>query len=272
VVATDLRNALSESFEKAGTEVKNYGGNNIVKVTTSYQIEDDSEETDNKVKSAMIVGLTKFTGLQYDEKISEPDDKHFIIASSSKVGPTVADDIRSSAWKASIFSLIAIFIYILIRFRKWQYSAGAILATVHDVLFVFASFAIANAVGFGFEVDQVFVAAILTVIGYSINDTVIIFDRVREYIGLGTSHDNRRIVNDALNDTLSRTLITAGTTLIVVVVLLFFGGEVLRGFSFALFIGIAVGTYSSIFIAAPIVLDLDKQPETKEKETKKVTA
>lgn len=272
VVATDLRNALSESFEKAGTEVKNYGGNNIVKVTTSYLIEDDTEETDNKVKQALVAGLTKFTGLQFDENLAQADDTHFIIASSSKVGPTVADDIRNSAWKASIFSLIAIFIYILIRFRKWQYSAGAILATVHDVLFVFAAFAIANAFGIGLEVDQVFVAAILTVIGYSINDTVIIFDRVREYIGLGTSHDTRRIVNDALNDTLSRTLITAGTTLIVVVVLLIFGGEVLRGFSFALFIGIVVGTYSSIFIAAPVVLDLDKQTEPSEKETKKVTA
>jgi SecD/SecF fusion protein len=270
VVATDLKVSLTEGFEKSSTEVKNYGGNNIVKVTTSYLIEEDSEEADSKVRQSLVTGLEKYSGLKYAENNTPPDDQHFIIASSSKVGPTVADDIRNSAWKASLFSLIAIFLYILVRFRRWQYSAGAIIATIHDVLFVFAAFAIASAFGFALEVDQVFVAAILTVIGYSINDTVIIFDRIREYISLGTSHDEKKIVNDALNDTLSRTLITAGTTLIVVVVLLFFGGEVLRGFSFALFVGIVVGTYSSIFIAAPVILDLAKQKE--ETEPKKVTA
>ena len=263
VVATDIKVALGESFEKSSTEVKNYGSNSIVKVTTSYLIEDDSEESDNKVKQALVTGLEKFSGLKFLENGSQPDDQHFVLASSSKVGPTVADDIRNSAWKASLFSLIAIFIYILIRFRKWQYSAGAIIATIHDVLFVFAAFAIASAFGFNLEVDQVFVAAILTVIGYSINDTVIIFDRIREYIGLGTSHDARKIVNDAINDTLSRTIITAGTTLIVVVVLLIFGGEVLRGFSFALFVGIVVGTFSSVFIAGPIVLDFDTKEDPK---------
>jgi SecD/SecF fusion protein len=129
---------------------------------------------------------------------------------------------------------------------------------VHDTLFVIASFGIAGALGFKFEVDQVFVAALLTIIGYSINDTVIIFDRIREYVAMGTSHDRKRIFNDAINSTLSRTLITSGTTLLVVIVLLIFGGEVLRGFSFALFIGIVVGTFSSIFIASPVVLDFDR--------------
>jgi len=270
VAATDLKVSLTEGFEKSSTEVKNYGSNSIVKVTTSYLIEEDSEEADSKVRQSLVTGVEKFSGLKYAENNSLPDDQHFIIASSSKVGPTVADDIRDSAWKASLFSLVAIFLYILVRFRRWQYSAGAIIATIHDVLFVFAAFAIASAFGFALEVDQVFVAAILTVIGYSINDTVIIFDRIREYINLGTSHDKKKIVNDALNDTLSRTLITAGTTLIVVIVLLLFGGEVLRGFSFALFVGIVVGTYSSVFIAAPVILDLDKQKE--ETEQKKVTS
>jgi SecD/SecF fusion protein len=272
VVATDLKVALSEGFEKASTEVKNYGSNSIVKVTTSYLIEEDSEDADNKVKQSLVAGLEKFSGLKYSENESKLDEQHFIIGSSSKVGPTVADDIRASAWKASLFSLVAIFIYILIRFRKWQYSAGAILATIHDVLFVFAAFAIANAFGIGFEVDQVFVAAILTVIGYSINDTVIIFDRIREYINLGTSHDNKKMVNDAINDTLARTIITAGTTLVVVVILLLFGGEVLRGFSFALFIGIVIGTYSSVFIAGPSILELDMKKKEKETEPQKVTA
>lgn len=274
VVATDMKVALSESFENAGTEVKNYGGNNVVKVTTSWLIDDESDQTDEKVKTALIGGLEKFTGMQYSENESAVDATHFTISSSNKVGATVADDIKNSAWKASLFSLIGIFIYILIRFRKWQYSAGAIIATAHDTLFVFAAFAIARVMGISFEVDQVFVAAILTIIGYSINDTVIIFDRIREHIGMGTTHDKVKIVNDALNETLSRTTITAGTTLLTVIALLFFGGEVLRGFSFALFVGIVVGTYSSIFIAGPTVIDLDKDdlPAAKPTEAKKPKA
>lgn len=276
VVATDMKVALSESFENAGTEVKNYGGNNVVKVTTSWLIDDESDQTDEKVKNALVSGLAKFTGLEFAENESALDEKHFTISSSTKVGATVADDIKNSAWKASLFSMIGIFLYILVRFRKWQYSAGAIIATAHDALFVFAAFGIARAFGISFEIDQVFVAAILTIIGYSINDTVIIFDRIREYIGLGTSHDKAKIVNDALNDTLARTIITAGTTLLTVVALLLFGGEVLRGFAFALFVGIVVGTYSSVFIAGPTVLDLDKEDsadkQTDAKKNKPVTA
>lgn len=276
VVATDMKVALSESFENAGTEVKNYGGNNVVKVTTSWLIDDESDQTDEKVKNALVAGVSKFTGLQFSENESGLNDTSFTISSSTKVGATVADDIKNSAWKASLFSLIGIFVYILIRFRKWQYSAGAIIATAHDTLFVFAAFAIARVFGIAFEADQVFVAAILTIIGYSINDTVIIFDRIREYIGLGTQHDKAKIVNDALNDTLSRTIITAGTTLLTVVALLIFGGEVLRGFSFALFIGIVVGTYSSVFVAGPTVLNLDKgddkEKQAEAKKAKPVTA
>lgn len=263
VEATSMRNSLTASFENAGTEVKNYGSNNVMKVTTSYLTDDDSDVADDKVKNALIQGVQQFSGLQYIDNDVSLDSKHFTISSSTKVGATIADDIKNSAFEAGLFSIIGIFLYILIRFRKWQYSTGAIIALIHDSLFVFASFAIAGALGFSFEIDQVFVAALLTVIGYSINDTVIIFDRIREYIGFGASHERVKIFNSAINNTLSRTLITSGTTLVVVVVLLFFGGEVLRGFSFALFIGIVIGTYSSIFIAAPIVLDFDKpQPET----------
>ncbi|MEQ8423504.1 MAG: protein translocase subunit SecF, partial [Cyclobacteriaceae bacterium] len=143
------------------------------------------------------------------------------------------------------------------------FSTGAIVATAHDALFVIAIFGIAGALGVSFEIDQVFVAALLSIIGYSINDTVIIFDRIREFTGLGTSHDRLKVFNDAINSTLSRTLITSGTTMIVVIVLLLFGGEVLRGFSFALFVGILVGTFSSIFVAAPVVYDLDKKQALK---------
>ncbi|MBX2971032.1 MAG: protein translocase subunit SecDF [Cyclobacteriaceae bacterium] len=270
VAATELKVQLSNSFEGAGTEVKNYGSNSSVKVTTSYLIEEDSEEADEKVRETLISSLQTITGKQYTSQDAQLDDSRFIISSSSKVGATVADDIKNSAWEASLFSLIGIFIYILIRFRKWQYSAGAIIATLHDTLFVFAAFSIAGFLGMSYEVDQVFVAAILTIIGYSINDTVIIFDRIREYIGFGASHDLRKIFNDAINDTLGRTIITAGTTLLVVLVLLIFGGQVLAGFAFALLVGVAVGTYSSVFIAAPIVLDLDKKGQ--EKEAKKVVA
>jgi SecD/SecF fusion protein len=268
VVATDLRVALSNSFDKQGTEVKNYGSNNVMKVTTSYLIDDDSDTADETVKAALITGVEGFTSLKYVEQDNQIDDQHFTISSSSKVGATVADDIKNSAFQASLFSLLGIFLYILFRFSKWQYSAGAIIATLHDALFVFAAFAIARAFGFSFEIDQVFVAAILTIIGYSINDTVIIYDRIREQLKLGTQHDRIHIFNEALNITLSRTLITSGTTLFVVVVLLFFGGEVLRGFSFALFVGIVVGTYSSIFIAAPVVIDFDKAADRVEEKGK----
>jgi SecD/SecF fusion protein len=270
VVATELKIQLSNSFAGAGTEVKNYGSNSSVKVTTSYLIDEDSEEADEKVRQTLIDALQAITGKKFTDQDAQLDEGSFIISSSSKVGATVADDIKNSALEASLFSLIGIFIYILIRFRKWQYSAGAIIATLHDILFVFAAFAIAGFFGLNFEIDQVFVAAILTIIGYSINDTVIVFDRIREYIGFGATHDMRKIFNDALNDTLSRTIITAGTTLLVVIVLLIFGGQVLAGFAFALLVGVSVGTYSSVFIAAPVVLDMDKKGQ--EKEARKVVA
>ncbi len=270
IAATDMKIALTDNFEQASTEVKNYGSNNIMKVTTSHLIEDQTEEADQKVKQELISGVEAFTKLKFAENESELDESHFTISSSSKVGPTVATDIKNSAFKAGFLSLIAIFIYILFRFKKWQYSVGAIIATLHDALFVFAAFSIAHLFGLSFEVDQIFVAAILTVIGHSLNDTVIIFDRMREYLNSGTNHDRVKTVNDAINSTLSRTLITSGTLLVVVIVLLIFGGEVLRGFSFALFVGIFVGTYSSIFIAAPIVLDFDNGNQNKEEEKVRV--
>jgi SecD/SecF fusion protein len=274
VVATDMKLALTESFQNVGTEVKNYGGNNVVKVTTSYLIDEASLEADDQVKAALISGVEKFTGLKFIADDSKIDDQHFTISSSSKVGATIADDIKNSSVEAALLSLVMIFLYILLRFRRWTFSTGAIVALAHDALFVFAAFAIARVIGINFEIDQVFVAAILTVIGYSINDTVIIFDRIREYIGLGTSHNRVQIVNEAINSTLNRTLITSGTTLLVVVALLFFGGEVLRGFSFALLVGIGIGTYSSVFIAAPIVIDLDKDDKQslKPAETKKAVS
>jgi SecD/SecF fusion protein len=149
-----------------------------------------------------------------------------------------------------------IFLYILLRFRQWQYSLGAVVALVHDVLMVISLYAIGGLFGLNLEIDQVFIAAILTVIGYSINDTVVVFDRIREVFADHKTDDVKVAINEAINETLSRTVITALTTFIVVLILLIFGGEVLRGFSYALTIGVLFGTYSSIFIASPIVLDL----------------
>ena len=159
VDATELKIDLTQSFEGAGTEVKNFGGNNIVKVTTSYIINDDDESADEKVKTTLIAGLEKSTGLKYVEDDSKVDEQHFTISSSIKVEATVADDIKSASVQATILSLVAIFIYILLRFRKWQFSAGAVVALAHDALFVIATFAIVRVFGIAFEIDQVFVAA-----------------------------------------------------------------------------------------------------------------
>ncbi|GHN01455.1 protein translocase subunit SecDF [Cytophagales bacterium WSM2-2] len=275
VVATDMKVALSESFKNSSTEVKNYGSDDVMKVTTSYLIDDESDGADDNVRQALISAVEKFSGLKHSENDTQLDDQHFTISKSLKVSATIADDIKNSAFKASLYSLIGIFFYILFRFKKWQFSTGAIIATAHDAGFVVAAFGIAHAFGLSFEIDQIFVAALLTIIGYSINDTVIIFDRIREYLSFGANHDRAKVFNDAINSTLSRTLITSGTVLMVVVVLLIFGGEVLRGFSFALVVGMLIGTYSSIFIASPIVLDFDRQPAPKgdkEKAPAKVTA
>ncbi|MDH5603661.1 MAG: protein translocase subunit SecF, partial [Cyclobacteriaceae bacterium] len=256
VEATTLKVDLSNSFEGKGTEVKSFGGNTSMKVTTTYLVDDESDDADEKVKRALIGGLESSTGSKYTEVENNVDENSFTISSSTKVGATIADDIKNASYESIIFSLILIFIYIAIRFKKWQYGMAAIVALFHDTLIVIAAFSIAGLLGISFEIDQVFIAAVLTIIGYSINDTVIVFDRIREYLNLGTSKDNFGIFNTAINNTLNRTVITSATTMIVVLVLLIFGGEVLRGFSFAMFIGILIGTYSSIFIASPIVLDM----------------
>lgn len=259
VETTSLKVALDGKLEDAGTEVKTYGANNILKVTTSYLVNEESTEADNEVKTKIISGIAEATGMEYVEDETAVDNSNFTISGSSKVGATIADDIRNSSQESVIFALIAIFIYILIRFRRWQFGLGAVVALFHDTLFVLSAFAIAKLLGFSFEIDQVFIAAILTVIGYSINDTVVVFDRIRETLGIKSKASNVETFNTAINNTISRTLMTSLTTLVVILILFIFGGEVLRGFSFALLVGILVGTYSSIFIATPVVLDLAKK-------------
>jgi SecD/SecF fusion protein len=183
--------------------------------------------------------------------------------SSEKVGPTIADDIKKEAVWAILFALIAIFLYILIRFRNWQFGLGAVTALVHDVLIVLGVFSLFYGImPFSLEIDQAFIAAILTVVGYSINDTVVVFDRIREYVGLYRKRDRTEIINLALNSTLSRTLNTSMSTLVVLLMIFLFGGEVIRGFTFALLIGIIVGTYSSVFIASPVVYDTILKSDT----------
>ncbi|MDN5201608.1 protein translocase subunit SecDF [Fulvivirgaceae bacterium BMA10] len=264
VVTSDLEVALTDDFENNGTEVKTFGASNVLKVTTSYLVEDESDEADQKVKEAMIAGIEDHTKLNFVEDDAKVDEGHFTISSSSKVGATIADDIKNSSQRAVIFSLIVIFLYILVRFRKWQFGLGAIVALFHDALFVISAFAIARLLGISFEIDQVFIGAILTIIGYSINDTVVVFDRIRETLGLRGDSDIQGMFNLSINNTISRTLITSVTTLIVVVILLIFGGAILRGFSFAMVVGILIGTYSSVFIASPIVVDLTKKSLARE--------
>ena len=187
-------------------------------------------------------------------RLSKADDAStFGLQSSQKVGPTMADDIKTSAVWAVLISLIAIGLYILIRFRNISFSIGAVVALTHDTLFIFGLFSLLqNIMPFSMEIDQSFIAAILTVIGYSINDKVVIFDRIRENVGLHPKAEIRGTINSALNSTLSRTFSTSMSTLVVLIVIFFFGGETIRGFIFAMLIGVIVGTYSSCFIATPV--------------------
>ncbi len=272
MAASDLKSGLDSEFD-GSVEVKTYGSNNVLKVTTSYLVNEDDAASNLEVESKVKEGIASVTGLSFTDDAASLAAGQFAITGSSKVGATVADDIKASSAEAMIVALVAIFLYILLRFRKWQFSLASIIALIHDTLFVIAAFAIASAFGATFEIDQVFIAAVLTVIGYSINDTVIVFDRIRENIENRGTNKLVKVFNDAINQTLGRTLITSFTTLIVVIVLLIFGGEVLRGFSFALFIGVLVGTYSSIYIATPIVVDLMKREidnENAAKEAKKL--
>ena len=258
-VPSKMKVALVPYFDNEGTEVKTYGADNILKVTTSYEIDDSSDAADEKVRKALISGLEEFTKLSYTTDPTMVDATSFSISGQSKVSATIADDIKNSSYQSGLLALILIFLYIVIRFRKWQFGLGAIIALFHDTLFVLSAFAIANLFGVSFEADQVFVAALLTIIGYSINDTVVVFDRIRENLDTKAGSEMIRVFNESLNNTISRTLITSLTTLIVVIVLFIFGGPALQSFSFALIVGILIGTYSSIFIATPIVVDMNKE-------------
>ena len=240
--------ALKGPLEKA-PEVKTFGKSNQVKITTTYLIDDGSTDAEASVLSKVNEGLDVL-GNKYE------------VLSTQKVGPTIADDIKSSAVWAILIGCGLMFIYIFIRFRRWQFGLGAVIALMHDVLVVLAVFAIFNGIlPFSLEIDQAFIAAILTVMGYSMTDTVVVFDRIREFVGVHHhAQDQKKVINDALNATLSRTINTSLTIFFVLLSIFIFGGEVIRGFTFALLIGVIIGTYSSICIATPVVVDLAKKP------------
>jgi SecD/SecF fusion protein len=245
VSTDDVRQALTGSFG-AAPEVKTYGSSNQVMITTSYLVDQATPEADQQAEARLNEGLTKISGNAGK------------IESSSKVGPTVANDMIWSAMKALLLAIVVTFAYIMLRFRRIAFGYGAIAALAHDVLVVLAIFSIFNGIlPFSLDVDQSFVAAMLTIMGYSMNDTVVVFDRVREYLNdnRGKRENIATIINNALNSTLSRTAVTGISTMLVLIVLFIFGGEVIRGFSFAMLLGVIVGTYSSLFVATPIVVD-----------------
>ena len=252
----DVRAALSTAFTEDGTPgnplVQTKESDQKLRVMTNFMIESPSENVDEEINAALEAGLLTLN-------LTKGDD--FSIDMYNKVATTISDDFRDGAKKATIFSLLIIFLYIVFRFRKWQYGLGALIATTHDVLIVLSVFSIFwGILPFTMEIDQAFIAAILTVIGYSINDTVVVFDRIREYVGLYSGkRDDRTLINNALNSTLSRTVNTSLSTFVVLLTIFSFGGDNIKGFVFALMVGVMVGTYSSIFIATPSVLDLSKK-------------
>lgn len=257
VTTGEVRTALLKEFD-ASIEVKQFGGGSQMKVTTKYMIEDNSEATDALVDGKIYNALKGlYTNEMSIEEFTATTDNPNGIVSSEKVGPTIADDIKRDAFIAVIIALIAIFAYIAVRFSNWTWGTGGLVALIHDALFVMSFFAIFTGVlPFSLDVDQSFIAAVLTIIGYSINDTVVIFDRIREYRTLYPKRDLRENINEALNSTLSRTINTGATTLVVLLAIALFGGEVIRGFSVALIVGVVIGTYSSLFVGTPIVYDL----------------
>lgn len=262
VKTMDIRNALTSQFDGNAPEVKTFGPTTQVKVTTKYLIDETGPEIDSILQHKLYDGLKQFyvkQDLSYEDFSTDVTEagKLLGIRSSQKVGPTIADDIRNRAILAVAFSLVVIFIYIAIRFKKWQYGLGGLISLFHDAFITLGIFSLLYSImPFSMEADQALIAAILTIIGYSINDTVIIFDRIREYVTLHPKRDYKTNVNEALNSTLSRTVNTAGTTLIVLLAMFILGGEIIRGFTFALLFGIFFGTYSSVFVATPLAYDM----------------
>ena len=279
----DVRENLENTFkatledgETFGINVITYGNDaNQVRISTNYRIHEETAEADEQIEALLFEGCKPFLGedITFDDFRSTDSNAEVGIMSSQKVGPAIADDIKTSAVWAVLAALVVIFLYILVRFRNFAYSVGAIAALAHDTVIILGLYAILwKIMPFSMEIDQAFIAAILTVIGYSINDTVVIFDRVREYNTLYPKRDRKININDALNNTLSRTFSTSMSTFVVLLAIFIFGGETIQGFVFALLMGVIIGTYSSLFIASPIAYDIQlaqaKRAEAKAAEKK----
>lgn len=259
VKTNEVRDALDKEFGES-SEVKQFGPANQIKITTKYLIKDNSSSVDSVISSKIYKAIGKFNKEQISYKDFVTTDRTPVgILSSSVVGPTVADDIKLGAIISVVLSLLAIFIYIAIRFKRWQWGMGGVVSLFHDTMFVLAFYSLfAKVMPFTMDVDMSFIAALLTIIGYSINDTVIIFDRIREYRAIYPKRELKTNINQAVNSTLARTVNTAGTTLVVLLAIFIFGGDVIRGFAFALIVGVLIGTFSSVFVATPVAYDLIK--------------
>ena len=270
VNASEVSESLKEVFETA-PEVKTYGSDSQLKITTVYKIEEEGNDVDEEVQTALFTGLKNYLSEETTYESFKPGfqkegESTNSIMSYIKVEPTIADDIKTSAVYAVFGSLLIVFLYILLRFRKISFSLGAVIAVFHDVLIVLGIFSILyKFMPFDMEIGQSFIAAILTVVGYSLNDTVVIFDRIREFAGIHTKWVYSEVVDKALSSTLGRTINTSLTTLLVMLAIFTFGGDSIRGFMFALIIGVVVGTYSSLFVATPVMYDTSKRKEASKK-------
>ena len=261
----EVRDALKVVFGEAPI-IKTVDTKNQINITTSYKIQEQGNNIDQEVEALLYKGLAKQLPANTSFKEFETEYKQ----SSQTVLPTISDDLKAGATKATIFALIAICLYIFIRFRDWRYSLGTIFSLLHDILVTLIVFSfLRKVVPFPLEIDQHFIAAILTVIGFSMNDTVIVYDRIREDSQLMKGSDNATIINKAINQTLSRTIMTSLTVFLTILILFIFGGEVTRGFAFAMLIGVITGTYSSIFVAAPVLVDFAKNRPLGKAEDKK---
>ena len=262
VSAPEVTSDLVAVFESA--EAKVFGNDNQLKITTKYKVDEEGEGVDKEVNEKLFEGLKKYlpADMTYDQFVTSYEGKQYGVMQASKVSGTISKDIKTNSIWAVLGSLLVVFIYLMISFRKWQFGLGAVAAVAHDVIIVLGIFSFGNSfLPFNMEIDQAFIAAILTVIGYSLNDTVIVFDRVREFLNYNSSKDFKGLVNKALNSTLSRTINTSATTLVVLLAIFIFGGETIRGFVFAILVGILVGTYSSLFIATPVMNDTMSKDE-----------
>lgn len=273
VDATKVANELGDVFG-VNVEAKVFGNKNQLKITTKYKVEEEGAAVDQEVNELLYKGLKPYLATQtYEEFVNATEGKDIGIIQASKIGPSVAKDVKTNAYWAVIGSMALIFIYLVISFRKWQYSLGAIVSVAHDVIFVLGLYSLLyKYMPFHMEIDQHFIAAILTVIGYSMNDTVIVFDRVREFILGKTKGDFNQIVNDSVNTTLSRTINTSLTLIMVLLIMFVFGGDSIRGFIFAMLVGVVVGTYSSLFLATPVLVDTMPRKDKEEIERRHLEA